>query len=382
MKAPLNYPLVLIDTTDQVSEDNLNKYPFLFIKSEREFKDEIDNFVNPCVSHYYSVINKAAELSGLKFDNRNKTYISKMNKNEFKSLSSYSKEEVKEAIMQQVNWLAAIGFSVKRSESLQFRCSSEGKTIIFNDRKVILEGVDPDNITIDLMFHGSDKFRKILSAFEIIKKYQGLPIDEVELYGYRKPIEPEFSMNKSRINNLAEFKNEVVEAHPFTDMVKSDNDTLNINTLVTKVLEDIQKYNPDATMKEVGQKIHEAILGEPKEIIVEKEIEPGIVEMVELPKEQDIFVSPKPKNEETISYSPIPNIFSGDNNSTGHINIHKSTTNEPLSEAIDKANKNLKEPITPVEYHICQHCKKRPFTQNYNGMLLCGKCYTDAINLV
>lgn len=331
-----------------------------------------------------------------------------MNKNDFKPLSSYSKEEVKEAIMSQVNWLAAIGFSVKRAESLQFRCSQEGKTIIFNDRKVTLEGVDPDSITIDLMYHGSDGFRKILIGFEVIKKYSeghifpanwgmdvasgkdetvltvgefkvGEPIKYTQLEdmlpeerqkwidAYQKKgeqMEENINNAKRKLVSELEFKSQIRQqskdglleeiqkykydrvtiGHPEQTevLMESDNDTFNITIIATKAIEDIKKENPDATMQEVGQKIHEAILGKSfddsvKEVITEHEnaqlstvevpIEEGITEVITLPKGQDVF---KP------SY----------------------------------------------DVHLCQGCHKRPFSIQYQGKCYCGSCYNKVLNLI
>jgi hypothetical protein len=84
MKAPINYPCLLLERKDYINEltKNVNvvnlikNKPFVILMREEDFNKKIKDFEEPIICHYYSVINEAVEFLNLKFCNRTKTYIS------------------------------------------------------------------------------------------------------------------------------------------------------------------------------------------------------------------------------------------------------------------------------------------------------------------
>lgn len=76
MKTPINYPFVMVEKEHRyLLEDDLDNIRFKFIMTEKQFHKHEITFSEPTAIHFYSIVNRAAEIKGLKFCNRLKTYI-------------------------------------------------------------------------------------------------------------------------------------------------------------------------------------------------------------------------------------------------------------------------------------------------------------------
>ena len=68
MKAPINYPCVMLERKDTTgincSEENLTK-KFSLIEDEKEFSIRLSNFEDPVICHYHTVIREAIRLNNL-----------------------------------------------------------------------------------------------------------------------------------------------------------------------------------------------------------------------------------------------------------------------------------------------------------------------------
>jgi len=77
MKCPINMPFLMVEKENKnITENRLCSVRFCLIKTEKEFFIQRNTFENPVAIHYYSLINKAAELGGYVWDNRLKEWLS------------------------------------------------------------------------------------------------------------------------------------------------------------------------------------------------------------------------------------------------------------------------------------------------------------------
>jgi len=78
--APINYPCVMLEKNENSGNiSTIKDKKFALILDEKMFFETQIDFEIPIIIHYYSVINEAVELLGLKFCNRSKTYVPKIN---------------------------------------------------------------------------------------------------------------------------------------------------------------------------------------------------------------------------------------------------------------------------------------------------------------
>lgn len=74
-------------------------------------------------------------------------------------------EECRDLVMTEINWLKAIGFKCVRQSPLHFMCCKDNKVIQFEAEQVLLEGLDQNNVRVNLCEIGSEAFRNILATF-------------------------------------------------------------------------------------------------------------------------------------------------------------------------------------------------------------------------
>lgn len=76
LQMPINMPFVMIEKDYvNISPDKLHEVYHKFISTEKQFEKHLLKFENPVAIHYYSIVHKAAELKGLKFNNTLKSWL-------------------------------------------------------------------------------------------------------------------------------------------------------------------------------------------------------------------------------------------------------------------------------------------------------------------
>ena len=73
---PINYPCVMLEKNEHLGVINsIENTKFTILYNYKDYSENLKLYNDPIIIHYYSVINEAVKLSGLKFCNRSKTYV-------------------------------------------------------------------------------------------------------------------------------------------------------------------------------------------------------------------------------------------------------------------------------------------------------------------